>query len=119
MYVVTFTDGTTYECASYEIDDGGITFYNAAGTAQKFAPFHSVEEITNKSNSPESGEKPSGYVVTFMDGKTTHCSSYEIDNGGVRLMGKADSPKKYVPFHSIRYITKQSATAESADGARD
>lgn len=119
MYVVTFTDDTTYECASYEINDGGITFYDTAGTAQKFAPFHSVEEITNKSSSSGTGETPSGYVVTFVDGETAHCTGYEINNGGVRLMGKGESPKKYVPFHSLRYITKQGGSTEAADGTQN
>lgn len=118
MYVVTFTDGSTYECASYEINDGGVKFFDTAGTAQKFAPFHSIEQIANKSSS-ETGEKTSGYVVTFVDGETTHCSSYEINSGGVRLMGKSDSPKKYVPFHTLRYITKQGASTGDAGGPEE
>mgnify|MGYP000173937606 CR=1 FL=1 len=111
MYVVTFTDGSTVEYANYESDDGGLRFKDTAGTVQRYAPFHSVEQITNEASSAEGGDGAAKYVTTFVDGATVPCASYELSNGGVKLYDETETVKTYAPFHSIQYIeTKRAST---------
>lgn len=112
MYVVTFTDGSTFECASYESDDGGLRFKDAGGTVQRYAPFHGIEQITNKANSSEAGDGTAKYVATFVDESTVPCASYELATGGVKLYDGTETVKKYAPFHSIRYIETKRAAAD-------
>lgn len=55
MFVVTMTDGSTFECQSFQPDKGGLRCYAKGEKLKKYVPMHSIRVVDKKQTSGGDG----------------------------------------------------------------